>query len=169
MSASTTSSPREFFQLNPPQAFTYNDFVIFVSRPRAPQGMSLAEAELKYARTRLDRLIRHVEARLGRKRCFFSEVEPRKNRKETQLEVTKLYAYCEVAHWPNALAHYQWTQFVMASIEYDAMSDCFEPGIMLQSKCCFFTSISAARLMIYVYRARSGACRRPRLRGNGAT
>ena len=76
-------------------------------------------AKHQYPRTRLKRLIRHIEVRLGRNRCFFSECQPRDKKKDSQFEVTKVYALYEVDHWPKALAHYEWTQFVMANIERD--------------------------------------------------
>ncbi|OQV00741.1 hypothetical protein CLAIMM_06200 [Cladophialophora immunda] len=75
----------------------------------------------KYPRTRLNRLIRAVEARLGRRRCFFSEGQPRDQKKESQFGVSRLYAIYEVEHWPGAFAQFDWTQFVMANIERDAL------------------------------------------------
>ncbi|KIW78738.1 hypothetical protein Z517_08577 [Fonsecaea pedrosoi CBS 271.37] len=119
--SSTATSSKDVFRLDPPQSFTYRDFVIRVPLPRLPHGMLADTAIRKYPRTRLKRLIRAVEARLGRHRCFFRECQPRDQKKESQFEVSRLYAIYEVEHWPGAFAQFDWTQFVMANIERDAL------------------------------------------------
>ncbi|OAP58342.1 hypothetical protein AYL99_07432 [Fonsecaea erecta] len=116
-----SASPKDIFRLNPPQRFAYTDFVIRAPLPRLPLGMSAEAAMRKYPRTRLKRLIRVVEARLGRRRCFFSECQPGGQQKESQFAVSKLYAMYEVEHWPGASAQFDWTQFVTANIERDAL------------------------------------------------
>ncbi|EXJ72733.1 uncharacterized protein A1O5_03880 [Cladophialophora psammophila CBS 110553] len=126
-----SDSPRDTFHLNPPQSFAYTDFVIKAPLPRLPHGMPAETARRKYPRTRLKRLIRAVEARLGRHRCFFSELQPKDQKKESQFEVSKLYASYEVEHWPGALAQFDWTQFVMANIERDAMRNEYGPTVKL--------------------------------------
>src|ERR1700761_4676356 len=121
--ATMSTSSRDIFRLNPPQTFTYTDFVVKAPLPRVPQGMTEQAAKYKYPRTRLKRLIRVVEARLGKNRCFFREFQPRDKKKNTHFEITKLYALYEVEHWPGALAQYEWTQFVIANMERDATHD----------------------------------------------
>ena len=130
-----STSLQEVFRINPPGAFAYTDFVIQAPFPRLPQGMAWDVAPDKYLRTRLKRLIRNVEARLGRNRCFFSECQPRDKKKESQLEVTKLYALYEVEHWPDALAYYEWTQFVIANMERDATMEHLGPDTKLAREC----------------------------------
>ncbi|ETI27946.1 hypothetical protein G647_00395 [Cladophialophora carrionii CBS 160.54] len=111
------------FRLDPPETFRYTDFVIRAALPRVPHSMTEEAAKAKYLRTRLKRLMRVVEARLGKGRCFFGESQPRDRKKDTQFSVTKLYALYEVEHWPGALAQYEWTQFVIANMERDAIRE----------------------------------------------
>jgi hypothetical protein len=64
-----------------------------------------------------------INARFGKARCFYSFL-PGKNRADklpSQIEVTDLYGYYEIEHWPGSHEHLQWTSFVFASMEYDAL------------------------------------------------
>ncbi|KIY00510.1 uncharacterized protein Z520_04195 [Fonsecaea multimorphosa CBS 102226] len=126
-----SASSKDVFRLDPPQRFAYTDFVIRAPLPRLPPGMPAETAMRKYPRTRLKRLIKVVEARLGRRRCFFSECQPRDQKKESQFAISKLYAMYEVGHWPGALAQYDWTQFVMANIERDALRNEYGQSVKL--------------------------------------
>ncbi|KIW96131.1 uncharacterized protein Z519_03198 [Cladophialophora bantiana CBS 173.52] len=105
--APLSASPRDIFHLNPPQSFAYTDFVIKAPLPQLPDGMPAETARRKYPRTRLKRLIRAVEARLGGRRCFFSELQPKDRKQESQFE------------------------FVMANIERDAMRNEYGPTVKL--------------------------------------
>ncbi|KIW73603.1 hypothetical protein PV04_01707 [Phialophora macrospora] len=124
------SSSNDVFRLDPPENFRYTDFVIGAPRPRVPRSMTEEAAKDKYPRARLKRLIRIVEARLGKNRCFFSEFQPG-GRKDTQFNITRLYALYEVEHWPGALAQYEWTHFVIANMERDAALQQVGPGVKL--------------------------------------
>ncbi|EXJ64025.1 hypothetical protein A1O7_00360 [Cladophialophora yegresii CBS 114405] len=119
------------FRLDPPETFRYTDFVIQAPRPRVPHSMTEEAAGAKYPRTRLKRLMRVVEARLGKSRCFFSEAQPRDTKKDSRFNITKLYALYEVEHWPGALAQYEWTQFVIANMERDAIREQVGPEVKL--------------------------------------
>ncbi|KAJ9608291.1 hypothetical protein H2200_007279 [Cladophialophora chaetospira] len=119
--STTMSTSKDFFRINPPKPFCYTDFVIATPSPRVPRGMTEEHAKIKYPRTRLKRLIQILEGRLGKNRCFFAEWQPRDKKKDTQFEVTKLYALHEVDHWDGAFAQYEWTLFVIANMERDAM------------------------------------------------
>lgn len=116
------SSSKDLFHLDPPEAFTYRDFVITAPYPRVPKGLTEDVAKTKYPRTRMKRLVERVEARLGKGRCFFSEFQPKDKKKASQFEIAKLFALYEVEHWPGAVAQYEWTQFVFANIERDALT-----------------------------------------------
>ena len=117
--ATMSTSSKDVFRCNPPRILTVRDWVIRASMPRIPRDKTEDFAKTEYPRTRLKRLIRTVEARLGKNRCFFNEWQPKDKKKDSQFEVTKLYALYEVEHWPGALDHYEWTQFVIANMERD--------------------------------------------------
>ncbi len=135
--AASSMSTKDIFRVDPPQDFRYTDFVIQAPTPRVPQGMNQATAKIQYPRSRLKRLIRVVEARLGKTRCFFSECQRRDKKKDTQFEITRLYALHEVEHWPGALAQYEWTQFVIANMERDASREQLGVDVKLACKCPF--------------------------------
>ena len=128
---------KDVFRLDPPQPFACTDFVIPAPKPRVPQGMAEETAQIKYPKTRLKRLVRVVEARLGKNRCFFRECQPRDKKKDTQFEVTKLYGMYEVVHWPGAAAQFDWTQFVIANMERDAIRGQYGPSVNVA---CTFSS-----------------------------
>jgi hypothetical protein len=132
--ATALPSSKDVFRLNPPEIFRYTDFVIRAPLPRVPRSMTEEAAKDKYPRTRLKRLIRIVEARLGKDRCFFSEFQSRDRKKDTQFNITKLYALYEVEHWPGALGQYEWTQFVIANMERDAAREQVGPDVKLACK-----------------------------------
>lgn len=113
-------SPNSVFRLDPPQPFAYTDWVIKIPTPLVPQGMSAETAKEKYKTQRLKRLIKAVETRVGRYRCFYTECHSGSQSLPSQIEVTKLYAIHEVGHWLGAFAQLEWTSFVMANMEYDA-------------------------------------------------
>ncbi|EXJ89110.1 hypothetical protein A1O3_02174 [Capronia epimyces CBS 606.96] len=107
--------------LDPPQPFTYTDWVVRIPISQIPQEESPETARDVYQENLWKKLVRVVESRIGQGRCFYSFLPGQsvQTKRPGQIEVTKLYAFHEVKHWPGACEQLQWTSFVLANIEYD--------------------------------------------------
>ena len=117
------SSTKDIYRLDPPQRFSYSDWVINIPKSRFHPDTPEDTARQLYREIRLKRLTHAIDTRFGSGRCFYSflEVPLGKTRRLGQLDVTNLYAFHEVDHWPGAGAHRDWTSFVLAMVEYDGM------------------------------------------------
>lgn len=130
------SSEDDLFRLDPPKPFKYTDWVIRMPKPGIRDFLSPETAKQEYLANRLGLLITAVTARFGNDQCYFSEVSPHGSdgsvinkpvtKNPRHFEVTKLYAIHEVHHWPGAFGQLEWTHFVMANLEHDAL--CREYG-----------------------------------------
>lgn len=120
--------------INPPQPFTYTDWV--VKLPISPSLQDDQKAARKHKKTRVQRLIHFVDTRFGKGRCFYGFLPglPKRERMPYQIEVSQLYAFHEVKHWPGAFAQLEWTSFVMANVEYDDLIRLYGPGANLTGR-----------------------------------
>ncbi|EXJ94922.1 hypothetical protein A1O1_00040 [Capronia coronata CBS 617.96] len=114
-----TESPKAI--LDAPHRFVYRDWVIDIAIPPIRTDIPEAIALQEYSDECTNRMLGIVGARLGKGRCFYSFLAEGtgETKRRGQIEVTHLYAFHQVKHWPGASEQMDWTSFVMAKIEYD--------------------------------------------------
>ncbi|KAL2431811.1 hypothetical protein ABEF95_014071 [Exophiala dermatitidis] len=119
--------------LETPHPFAYTDWVVNIPVPQIPRDVPYGQMH-ELDQVILKRLVRAVESRTGRNRCFYEFlVHPSQynQKRPSQIRVTGLYAFYQVKHWPGAFAQLEWTSFVFANIEYDNMIRIHGAGINL--------------------------------------
>ncbi|KAK7892827.1 hypothetical protein LTR67_007064 [Exophiala xenobiotica] len=117
------------FALNPPREFGYKDWVIKLPVPQFLHHDQIAGDQRNNVRIQV--LIHSVETRFGKDRCTYRFMPARGLPQPDKIEITQLYAFHEVQHWPGAFAQLEWTSFVMANIEYDDMIKTYGPSAKL--------------------------------------
>jgi hypothetical protein len=122
-------APPDRFALNPPREFGYKDWVINLPVPQFLHHDQVATDQRNNARIQV--LIHSVETRFGKDRCTYRFMPARGLPQPDKIEITQLYAFHEVKHWPGAFAQLEWTSFVMANIEYDDMIKTYGPSASL--------------------------------------